>query len=43
MTMTPQQAREQLDAHVRETVAWHFDPDKGTPFWLDKVKEFFES
>jgi phenylacetate-coenzyme A ligase PaaK-like adenylate-forming protein len=39
MTLTPQQAREQLDAHVRETVQWHFDPDKGTPFWLDKVKE----
>jgi phenylacetate-coenzyme A ligase PaaK-like adenylate-forming protein len=32
------QAREQLDAHVREIVAWHFDPDKGTPFWLDKAK-----
>ncbi len=40
MTMTPQQAREQLDAHVRETVNWHFDPDQGTPFWLDKAKEF---
>jgi phenylacetate-coenzyme A ligase PaaK-like adenylate-forming protein len=38
MTMTPQQAREQLDAHVRETVAWHFDPDTGTPFWLDRAK-----
>src|SRR5262249_27852727 len=39
MTQTPQQAREQLDAQVREIVNWHFDPDKGTPFWLDKVKE----
>src|SRR5437016_472268 len=39
MTMTPQQAREQLDAHVRETVAWHFDVDNGTPFWIDKVEE----
>jgi phenylacetate-coenzyme A ligase PaaK-like adenylate-forming protein len=38
---TPQQvkeAKDKLDAHVREIVAWHFDPDKGTPFWLDKAK-----
>jgi phenylacetate-coenzyme A ligase PaaK-like adenylate-forming protein len=33
------QAQEQLDAHVREIVAWHFNPDTGTPFWLEKVKE----
>jgi phenylacetate-coenzyme A ligase PaaK-like adenylate-forming protein len=39
MSMTPQQARERLDAHVREIVAWHFDPDKGSPFWLEKAKE----
>jgi phenylacetate-coenzyme A ligase PaaK-like adenylate-forming protein len=32
------QAREQLDTHVREIVALHFDPDKGSPFWLDKAK-----
>ena len=29
------QAREQLDAHVRDIVAWHFNPDTGSPFWLD--------
>lgn len=29
------EARERLDAHVREIVNWHFDPDTGTPFWLD--------
>jgi phenylacetate-coenzyme A ligase PaaK-like adenylate-forming protein len=29
------QAREQLDAHVREMVAWHFGPETGCPFWLD--------
>jgi phenylacetate-coenzyme A ligase PaaK-like adenylate-forming protein len=29
------QARETLDAWVREVVAWHFDPQTGTPFWLD--------
>jgi phenylacetate-coenzyme A ligase PaaK-like adenylate-forming protein len=28
-------ARSTLDAHVRETVAWHFDPSTGSPFWLD--------
>lgn len=33
-------ARAQLDAHVREIVRWHFHPDTGTPFWLDKAKEF---
>ncbi|MFQ5490986.1 MAG: hypothetical protein ACE5GE_09720 [Phycisphaerae bacterium] len=29
------QARERLDAHTREMVAWHFDPDTGCPFWLE--------
>lgn len=28
-------AKQRLDAHVREVIAWHFDPDQGTPFWLD--------
>jgi phenylacetate-coenzyme A ligase PaaK-like adenylate-forming protein len=28
-------ARDALDAHVREIVAWHFDPATGCPFWLD--------
>ena len=28
-------ARETLDAHVRETVAWHFNPETGCPFWLE--------
>ncbi len=30
-----QQARERLDQHVREIVAWHFDPATGCPFWLE--------
>lgn len=34
------QAREQLDAHVREIVHWHFSPDTGTPFWLERAKTF---
>jgi hypothetical protein len=29
------QAREALDAHVREIVQWHFSPETGCPFWLD--------
>jgi len=29
------EARERLDTHVREMVAWHFDPETGCPFWLD--------
>jgi phenylacetate-coenzyme A ligase PaaK-like adenylate-forming protein len=33
-----EQAREKLDAWVREVVAWHFDPQTGTPFWLEWVK-----
>jgi phenylacetate-coenzyme A ligase PaaK-like adenylate-forming protein len=31
-------ARTQLDAQVREIVRWHFSPDTGTPFWLEKAK-----
>ncbi|MBI3467411.1 MAG: hypothetical protein HY000_30750 [Planctomycetes bacterium] len=29
------EARQQLDAHLREIVQWHFDPQTGCPFWLD--------
>ncbi|HZZ30089.1 MAG TPA: hypothetical protein VFE46_18980 [Pirellulales bacterium] len=32
-------ARERLDAHVYETVQWHFHPSTGCPFWLEKAKE----
>jgi phenylacetate-coenzyme A ligase PaaK-like adenylate-forming protein len=28
-------AREALDAHVAETVAWHFHDSTGCPFWLE--------
>ena len=35
-----QQAKDRLDAQVREIVAWHFDPETGTPFWLEKAKSF---
>lgn len=37
MSMTPAQAKQQLDAQVRDIMAWHFNPDTGTPFWLDAV------
>lgn len=29
------QIREQLDQWTREVIAWHFDPESGTPFWLE--------
>ena len=31
-------ARERLDAWVREVVDWHFDPASGCAFWLDVAK-----
>ncbi|MCH9649934.1 MAG: hypothetical protein K0U98_16985 [Deltaproteobacteria bacterium] len=31
------QARQKLDEHVREIVAWHFDPATGCPFWLERA------
>jgi hypothetical protein len=30
-----EQAKEALDAWVREVVQWHFDPETGCPFWLE--------
>jgi phenylacetate-coenzyme A ligase PaaK-like adenylate-forming protein len=38
MTLTASQAREQLDAHVRDIVRWHFDPATGAPFWLERAR-----
>ena len=35
-----QAAKEALDKQVREIVQWHFSPDTGTPFWLEKAKSF---
>jgi len=34
-----QAAREELDAWVRQVVAWHFDPATGCPFWLDYAQK----
>ncbi len=30
-------ARARLDEHVREMVAWHFSPETGCPFWLERA------
>jgi phenylacetate-coenzyme A ligase PaaK-like adenylate-forming protein len=35
LTQRAEEARNRLDAHVREMVQWHFDPETGCPFWLD--------
>src|SRR5262245_36881528 len=32
-------ARERLDAHPVETIAWHFHESTGCPFWLEKMRE----
>lgn len=31
-------AREALDAWTREVIEWHFNPETGTPFWLERAK-----
>ncbi|MBI1355185.1 MAG: hypothetical protein GC160_12630 [Acidobacteria bacterium] len=33
------EARARLDAHVREIVQWHFSPETGCEFWLNRAKE----
>jgi phenylacetate-coenzyme A ligase PaaK-like adenylate-forming protein len=34
-----QASREALDAHVRDIVEWHFNPETGCPFWLNWAAE----
>ncbi len=34
------QNQEALDAHTRESVQWHFNPETGSPYWLEKAKDF---
>ena len=29
------EAKQALDLHVREIVEWHFNPETGSPFWLE--------
>jgi phenylacetate-coenzyme A ligase PaaK-like adenylate-forming protein len=38
-TDTIRAAQEQLDAHVREMMQWHFSPETGCAFWLDWAKK----
>lgn len=33
------EARQKLDAWVREVVEWHFNPETGCPFWLDYAQK----
>jgi phenylacetate-coenzyme A ligase PaaK-like adenylate-forming protein len=41
MSASPSEAANaRLDAHVREIVRWHFDPATGSPFWLERAKQF---
>ena len=30
----PEAAQDQLDAHLRRIIHWHFSPETGCPFWL---------
>ena len=32
-------AKDKLNAHLRETIKWHFSPETGSPFWLDWAKK----
>ena len=31
-------AQAKLDQHVVESVEWHFNPETGSPYWLEKAK-----
>ena len=31
-------AREKLDKHVVESVEWHFNPETGCDYWIEKAK-----
>src|ERR1044071_7301055 len=37
-----QSAHQQLDAHLREIIAWHFSPETGCPYWLDWARKNFD-
>ena len=42
MTVAPDKiatARDDLDAHVRAIVEWHFSPETGCPFWLSYAQQ----
>jgi len=35
-------AKAELDAHLRDIVAWHFSPETGCPYWLDWAAKNFD-
>ncbi len=37
LSLRVNEAKAQLDVHVREMIEWHFDPETGCPFWLKFV------
>jgi phenylacetate-coenzyme A ligase PaaK-like adenylate-forming protein len=40
--LTPDQAQQPLDAHLRAIIDWHFSPETGCPFWLDWAANHFD-
>ncbi len=40
--LTPDQAQQQLEAHLQEIITWHFSPETGCPFWLDWAAKNFD-
>ncbi len=38
-SLTPEAAQAQLDAHVRDMIAWHFSPETGSDFWLSWARQ----
>lgn len=41
-SMTPEEAKAQLDNQVREIINWHFSPETGCQFWLEWAKKNFD-
>src|SRR5438105_15331307 len=35
LSVRVEEAQARLDAHVREIIEWHFNPETGCPFWLE--------
>ena len=38
-TTDPASAASALDAHVRDIIHWHFSPETGCPYWLERAAE----
>jgi phenylacetate-coenzyme A ligase PaaK-like adenylate-forming protein len=41
ITLTAEQAQQQLESHLQEIIQWHFSPETGSLFWLDWAKKNF--